>query len=55
MPGGPHSGSKIWEAPDREIAKPGENRGEPEESLFRSISKKRSAAGKSQGFVQVGK
>ena len=28
MPGGPHSGSEIWEAPDREIDKPGENRGE---------------------------
>ena len=28
MPGGPHSGSEIWEAQDREIAKPGENRGE---------------------------
>jgi GGDEF domain-containing protein len=26
MPGGPHSGSEIWDAPDREIAKPGENR-----------------------------
>ena len=23
----PHSGSKVWEAPDREIGKPGENRG----------------------------
>ena len=28
MSGGPLSGSEIWEAPDREIAKPGENRGE---------------------------
>src|SRR6266568_1615808 len=27
MPGGPHSGSEIWEAPDRETGKPGENRG----------------------------
>lgn len=27
MPGDPHSGSEIWEAPDREIGKPGENRG----------------------------
>ena len=27
MPGDPHSGSKVWEAPDREIGKPGENRG----------------------------
>jgi len=26
MPGDPHSGRKIWEAPDREIGKPGENR-----------------------------
>src|SRR5258708_902386 len=24
MPGDPHSGSEIWEAPDREIGKPGE-------------------------------
>src|ERR1022692_699127 len=23
----PHSGSKVWKAPDREIGKPGENRG----------------------------
>jgi len=23
----PRSGSKVWEAPDREIGKPGENRG----------------------------
>ena len=28
MPGDPHSGSKVWEAPDREIGKPGENRGQ---------------------------
>ena len=28
MPGDPHSGSKVWKAPDREIGKPGENRGE---------------------------
>jgi len=27
MPGDPHSGSKVWEAPDWEIGKPGENRG----------------------------
>ena len=27
MPGDPHSGSKVWKAPDREIDKPGENRG----------------------------
>ena len=27
MPGDPHSGSNDWEAPDREIGKPGENRG----------------------------
>ena len=27
MPGDPRSGSKVWEAPDREIGKPGENRG----------------------------
>src|SRR6266536_5773674 len=27
MPGDPHSGSKVWEAPDREIGKPGENCG----------------------------
>ncbi len=27
MPGDPHSGSKIWKAADREISKPGENRG----------------------------
>jgi hypothetical protein len=27
MLGDPHSGSKIWKAPDREICKPGENRG----------------------------
>ncbi len=27
MPGDPHSGSKVWKAPDREIGKPGENRG----------------------------
>jgi hypothetical protein len=26
MPGDPHSGSKVWKAPDREIGKPGENR-----------------------------
>jgi hypothetical protein len=25
MPGDPHSGSKVWKAPDREIGKPGEN------------------------------
>src|ERR1039458_5117918 len=28
MPGDPHSGSKVWKAPDREIGKPGKNRGE---------------------------
>ena len=28
MPGEPHSGSNIWEALDREIGKPGENRGQ---------------------------
>src|ERR1019366_2764569 len=27
MPGDPHSGSKVWKAPDREIGKPRENRG----------------------------
>jgi hypothetical protein len=27
MPGDPRSGSKAWEALDREIGKPGENRG----------------------------
>ncbi len=27
MPGDPHSGSKVWKAPDREIGKPGENGG----------------------------
>ena len=27
MRGDPRSGSKVWEAPDREIGKPGENRG----------------------------
>ncbi len=27
MSGDPPSGSKVWEAPDREIGKPGENRG----------------------------
>src|SRR5437773_9224508 len=27
MPGDPHCGSKVWEAPDREIAKPGDNCG----------------------------
>jgi hypothetical protein len=27
MPADPHSGSKVWKAPDREIGKPGENRG----------------------------
>jgi hypothetical protein len=27
MPGDPHSGSKVWKASDREIGKPGENRG----------------------------
>src|SRR6266576_3763464 len=27
MPGNPHSGSKVWKAPDREISEPGENRG----------------------------
>ena len=26
MPANPHSGSKAWEAPDREFGKPGENR-----------------------------
>jgi len=24
MPGDPHSGSKVWKAPDREISEPGE-------------------------------
>jgi hypothetical protein len=28
MPGGPRGGSEIWEALDREIGKPGENRGQ---------------------------
>jgi len=27
MPCDPHSGSKVWKTPDREIGKPGENRG----------------------------
>ena len=27
MPGNPHGGSKVWKAPDREIGKPGKNRG----------------------------
>ena len=27
MPDNPHSGSKLCKAPDREIGKPGENRG----------------------------
>src|SRR5271156_3751715 len=27
MPGDPHSGSKVWKAPNRAISKPGENRG----------------------------
>jgi hypothetical protein len=27
MPGDPHSGSKVWKAPHRQIGKPGENRG----------------------------
>jgi hypothetical protein len=27
MPSDPHSGSKVWKAPDREIGEPGENRG----------------------------
>src|SRR5271166_5616145 len=27
MPDDPHSGSKVWKAPDREIGKPRENRG----------------------------
>jgi hypothetical protein len=27
MPRDPHRGSKVWKAPDREIGKPGENRG----------------------------
>jgi hypothetical protein len=27
MPADPHSGSNVWKAPDREIGKPGENRG----------------------------
>src|SRR5271165_3413010 len=27
MPRDPRSGSKVWKAPDREIGKPGENRG----------------------------
>ena len=27
MPGDPHSGNKVWKALDREIGKPGENRG----------------------------
>ena len=27
MPGDPHSGSKVWEETDREIGKPGKNRG----------------------------
>src|SRR5208283_4115542 len=26
--GDPHSGSKVWKAPDREISEPGENRGQ---------------------------
>jgi len=29
MPADPHSGSKVWKAPDREIGKPGENREKP--------------------------
>jgi hypothetical protein len=28
MAGDPHSGSKAWKAPDREIGKPGENCGQ---------------------------
>jgi len=28
MLGGPRNGSKVWKAPDREIGKPGENRGQ---------------------------
>jgi hypothetical protein len=28
MPGDPLSRSKVWKAPDREIGKPGENRGQ---------------------------
>ena len=28
MPGDPRSGRKVWEALDREIGKPGENRGQ---------------------------
>jgi len=28
MPGDARSGSKVWEAPDREIGKPGENHGQ---------------------------
>jgi hypothetical protein len=27
MPGDPRSGSKVWEVPDWEIGKPGENHG----------------------------
>ncbi len=27
MPSDPHSRSNVWKAPDREIGKPGENRG----------------------------
>ena len=27
MPGDPHSWSKVWKAPNREIGKPGQNRG----------------------------
>jgi hypothetical protein len=27
MSGDPHSGRKVWKVPDREIGKPGENRG----------------------------
>jgi hypothetical protein len=27
MQGDPHSGSKVWKAPNREIGEPGENRG----------------------------
>src|SRR5438034_6654071 len=28
LPGSPHCGSKVWKAPNREIGKPRENRGE---------------------------
>ena len=38
MPGDPHSGSKVWKAPDREIGKPGENRGRKSSPVLQPLT-----------------